>query len=249
MTMTAERPTSTEVLRSLRLLRSDDPEDRQRGIQGLSDVRDDPRVAQVFEHLYQEDPDPRVRAAAWSALNGAAASVPSPAPKPSPTAPEKALPRRLFLLNTDSKSLVTQESRRSATLKNRQRALKWLATLLAILAGALAVSAAFVSNTPKDSLALAACGVVALAALALLARRDRAGQARLLRGQVIACAGLRDGDGDFILTLRYRFRDPSGAVITDQLTEIRNDLKDAPLPLPGAPLAVYYRDAQTHRLL
>ncbi len=73
-------PTPTDILRSLRLLRSTDPHERQRGIEVLSHIQDDPRVHQVFEHLYQSDSDPRVRHAAWQALHRFGPSIPAPGP-------------------------------------------------------------------------------------------------------------------------------------------------------------------------
>ena len=67
-------------------LRSDAPETRARGIEVLCNVRDDPRIFKVFEHLYEHDPDLRVRQVAWHALKGAEPSVPAPVPKPEPEA-------------------------------------------------------------------------------------------------------------------------------------------------------------------
>lgn len=90
--MTEGVPTSAEILQSLNLLRSTDPNDRARGIDVLSRVPDDPRVLQVFEHFYQDDPDPRVRYAAWLALSQHGPSVPAPKPAPDPAALPPAAP-------------------------------------------------------------------------------------------------------------------------------------------------------------
>ena len=73
-----QTPSSTDLLRSLRLIRSAAPEDRKRGIALLSKVHDDPRVNQVLERLYQDDPDPGVRDIAWQALQLLDPSVPHP---------------------------------------------------------------------------------------------------------------------------------------------------------------------------
>ena len=54
-------PNTVDVLRSLRLLRSDDPVERKRGISILGTLLGDPRVLQVFEYLYRHDPDSGVR--------------------------------------------------------------------------------------------------------------------------------------------------------------------------------------------
>ncbi len=75
-------PNTVDVLRSLRLLRSDDPVERTRGISILSTLLDDPRVLQVFEYLYQHDPDPGVRELAWRAINRQGPSVPMPTVTP-----------------------------------------------------------------------------------------------------------------------------------------------------------------------
>lgn len=85
-------PKPTEILRSLRLLRSADPHERRRGIEVLSHIRDDPRVHQVFEHLYQSDPDPRVRQAAWQALHQFGPSIPAPGPADGDNGAEAAAP-------------------------------------------------------------------------------------------------------------------------------------------------------------
>jgi len=94
--------------------------------------------------------------------------------------------------------------------------------------------------------------VVALALLGLdqrsHSRRVQRG-GRVLRGQVIESSGRVDEDGDFKIRLRYRFRASGGQVIDGQTSQIRNDLKDAPLPPPGAPVAVYYRHDGVYRLL
>jgi hypothetical protein len=82
--------------------------------------------------------------------------------------------------------------------------------------------------------------------LALLAvdqhGQSRRGQRdwRVQRGQLIECSGRLDEDGDFKVRLRYRFRAPGGQMIVGKTSQIRNDLKESPLPQPGAPVAVYY---------
>ena len=125
----SDTPTSKDVLNSLNLLRSNDPADRKRAIAILAPLRDDPRVQQVFEHLYQNDPDSQVRELAWTAINQAGPSIPAPAPAPPPQAPRAdeaapAAPRkagqrapkpdtsRVFLLNPANASLIARESQR-----------------------------------------------------------------------------------------------------------------------------------------
>ncbi len=77
---TLPTPTPTEILHSLALLRSADPSARLRGVKTLRWVRGDPRVQQVFEHLYEQDPAPAVRQAAWQALQESAPTIPAPKP-------------------------------------------------------------------------------------------------------------------------------------------------------------------------
>ncbi len=79
-------PTPTEVLHSLTLLRSADPLARLQGIKTLRLVHGDPRVRQVFEYLYEQDPAPAVRQAAWQALQEGAPTIPAPKPHVGETA-------------------------------------------------------------------------------------------------------------------------------------------------------------------
>lgn len=73
-------PSPADILQGLEWLRSAEPESRARGIDVLCHVRDDPRIFKVFEHLYEHDPDLRVRQVAWHALKGTEPSVPAPGP-------------------------------------------------------------------------------------------------------------------------------------------------------------------------
>jgi len=72
---------------------------------------------------------------------------------------------------------------------------------------------------------------------------------RLLRGEMVSCAGREDDDGDFKLMIEYRFRSPSGSVIVHRASQIRNDLRRQPLPGAGTPVAIYYRNDRAFRLL
>jgi hypothetical protein len=76
----ARKQAADNLLLSLSLIRSEDPNERKRGIQGLTVVRDDPRVRQVFEHLYEKDADLGVRQEAWRAINRVGPSIPAPGP-------------------------------------------------------------------------------------------------------------------------------------------------------------------------
>jgi len=354
---------SQEVLRSLRLLRSPDPEDRKRAIRFLSTMRSDPRVQQVFEHMYKKDPDPSVRQLAWRAIWPADPSVPAPAPRqespsfelaPEPTLAELAPPaaapppvvrrsprhkgrawRQPFLLNPSNAPLIEQERARRA---RRKKTARWtfrlgalLLLLMAVLWGVLVpewvrwfaferdgvtvaasiteivedddrytvryrypvgeqeyageqqltesaykaladdetVFATYLPEDPADVrldaespqdrfrnwLTAVVAGLTLAALLMLLSavlRRRRALRIvppAVLTGQVIACEGALDDEGDFKVKVRFRFLPPQGQALTGQARQIRNDLRDRPLPPVGAPVAVYYRHEQSYRLL
>ncbi|NDJ76174.1 MAG: DUF3592 domain-containing protein [Chloroflexi bacterium] len=137
-----------DVLRSLRLLRSHDAEDRKRGITLLSSSLDDPRVAQVFEYLHQHDPDPGVRALAWQALNPHGPAIPAPGPPlalpPEPTGPQPTPvppieradppPAAPFLMNPAHARWIARQ--RSSSGRWRRMVL-WLTGLLLLVAGVL----------------------------------------------------------------------------------------------------------------
>ena len=71
-------PTTTDVQKSLQRLRSSDPAERLRGVEGLSGVTDDPLVMQLLDHLYLNDPDTKVRDAVWRVISRQGPSVPAP---------------------------------------------------------------------------------------------------------------------------------------------------------------------------
>ncbi|MBN1680113.1 MAG: DUF3592 domain-containing protein [Anaerolineae bacterium] len=86
----------------------------------------------------------------------------------------------------------------------------------------------------------------------LLQRRQPRAAARathLIKGEVVTCPGTLDDDGDYNVKLRYRFRSPSGRMMVNQSSRIRNDLKNAALPQPGTPVAIYYRNDQSYQVL
>ncbi len=368
---TFSTPTPTEILHSLTLLRSADPAARLRGIRTLRQVRDDPRVQQVFEYLYQQDPAPAVRQAAWQALRESAPAIPAPKPHaghavPSARGPEalasdamnpSASPQKKmaksrsnrrrsappsdegpFLLDPANRKLIAEERERIATQKKRGRSAFLLAAVVFLIMGVLwalalpqirdwyrldrngaqaegtitalerrggeyvvhytfnvrqgetestyegqqqvteadwrqaaegdPVRVTFWLDDPtlsridaddpslamRDRLIL---GASALAVLALMflslgmvqrqawLRRRR----RILPGQIVACTGSVDADGDYKVKIRYRFRTPQGQLITAQTSQIRNDLRRKALPRPGTAVAVYYRNAHAYRLL
>jgi hypothetical protein len=351
----ANAPLSNDILRSLDLIRSTDPQERKRAVSILSSVRSDPRVQQVFEHLYAKDPDPGVRHAAWQALQQSEPAVPAPgagaaparangtaAPAPRQRRPSTMVRRRagrrgMFLVNPANARLVSREVRRAAKRKQGGRSALVLASVLLLVVGLLwgmvahdwytalrlsedgrdvsgqvtgrqvsgghhysvqyryeveqnrftgsqpvaqsdyerldtgskvtvtyvsgdvAVSSLSQSNPDHDlrnRLTIAAAGLSAITLLVLvlgILQRTRPhvlrGGWRLIKGQVVACQGRVDDDGDFKIVLRYRFRSPSKRVITTQVRQIRNDLRSKSLPRPGSPVAVYYRSDKKYRML
>ena len=89
-------------------------------------------------------------------------------------------------------------------------------------------------NRARDVLSGVALGVIVvilgLLVLGSIQRRRPAAPPRgrqLIRGQVIACTGVLDTDGDFNVKLRYQFQTPAGRTVVEQLSRIRNDLKKA----------------------
>jgi len=130
---------SSQMLSRLQLLRSEDPADRQRGVEALAPVAGDPRVQQVFEYLYEKDPDPGVREAVWAALvrQGPSVPAPTPAPKrgPSRVRRKSTARRSTFLLDPANRARVRRHlSEGAAPARRSGSALGLLVALL--LAGA-----------------------------------------------------------------------------------------------------------------
>jgi hypothetical protein len=270
---TAQTPSSTDLSRSLQLIRSAAPEDRKRGIALLSKIHDDPRVKQALERLYQEDPDPSVRDIAWQALQlldpsvsqpGAGQAVTATAPRrPSSGAvprqssgragvPRQSSGRPVFLLNPTNTTFFAKELKRIEHDKKRGRIPLWLAVIALLVVGLMW---AYILNVdhPKDKLIITAVAltvaVIALIMLGVIRRQGGLLRRRLLRGQVVECTGRVDDDGDYKILLHYRFRTPTDKVLTGEVRQIRNDLRQTPLPVPGTPVAVFYRNPRSYRLL
>jgi hypothetical protein len=349
----SERPDTGEILRSLRLLRSPSAEERKQGIEILSGLADDPRVLQVFEYLYQIDPDPEVRDMAWQAIIWQGPSVPAPGPEPEERGERLAAARangnerRLFLMNPSNARLVAEHTRRAAAAsQKRGRVPAFIATVLLFIAGIFwglvlpdwrtwyqfdqeavttqgeiialeireqvpddaryvvyyhfatgsaeeevffsgeqrvspdfyeaqaedtPVDVTYLPDDPDQSRlddhhnpaverrndrTIAAGGLTFIFLLLFVLsaiQRRRPEQAvrgkHLIRGDVVSSTGLKDDDGDFNVKLRYSFQSPNGQIITDQTSQIRNDLSKTSLPAPGTPVAVYYQNDHSYRLL
>jgi hypothetical protein len=75
-------------------------------------------------------------------------------------------------------------------------------------------------------------------------------EGRLLAGEIVLASGRRDGDGDYNLTVKYRFRSPqTGKWIQATRRKGRDDLEHKPLPEPGTQVHVLYIDDRTHQAL
>ena len=139
----AASPTSADVLKSLKLLRSGNADERRQAIEVLSHVTDDSRVLQVFDYLYQTDPDPGVREAIWQVLSRRGPSVPAPSPRTGRQTPRTPTPGAAFLLNPANRARVRQHlSQGAAPAPRGSRALSLLMGLLLLITGFLSGLAA-----------------------------------------------------------------------------------------------------------
>jgi len=344
--MRESSPSPTDILRSLRLLRSEEADDRKRGITILSALVDDARVLQVFEYLYQHDPEPAVRDMAWRAINHQGPSIPRPVPEPpAPPVPqmEQQQPSRaLYVLQPRHAGLVAKQLRQRPPKRRLSFALIGLLLLSVGLLWGLVLpylaswyeyrqngvtapraqvydlqqrgnkyyvlyrfsphsasdatgeegagplyygeqrisretframapdtfepvvylpddpSQSYLKNRPNpdvvrgEQITLAAMVLTALLLILLLIggiRGWRRGGKRVIKGQIVSCTSHVDQDGDLNIKFRYRFRSPSGDMITGLISQIRTDLKNKALPDEGTPVAVFYRSDKSHTLL
>jgi hypothetical protein len=84
----------------------------------------------------------------------------------------------------------------------------------------------------------------------ILKRRRLARKGQQLEGEITRCTGHKDSDGDYVVEVRYGFHSPqTGARIEDNDSQVREDLKAAPLPPPGTAVQVLYLDDKTYMVL
>ena len=57
------------------------------------------------------------------------------------------------------------------------------------------------------------------------------------------------GEDGFAVKLRYRFRAPNGTWLVGEDSCARSDLENAPLPAPGATVAVLFVDSTAYEVL
>lgn len=95
----------------------------------------------------------------------------------------------------------------------------------------------------------AAAGLILLWAAWLSLRYSRyQRRGRVIRGEVLACTGSDIGNR-YTITLRYKFRTPTGKELTGRTSQVREDLKSAALAKPGDPVGVLYVSDGLYRLL
>ena len=69
-------------------------------------------------------------------------------------------------------------------------------------------------------------------------------------GELQEIVGQTDGEGNYTITVKFTFLEPDkGDRINDETWQIRDDLKDQPLPPPGTRLAILYLSPQNYRAL
>ena len=81
-------------------------------------------------------------------------------------------------------------------------------------------------------------------------RLEQNGQ--LLQGILLEIKGDEDSDGDYWIKARYRFQSPQGLSLDGTYQNFNsniNRLRDYTLPPAGTPVAVWYADDKTHKML
>ena len=93
--------------------------------------------------------------------------------------------------------------------------------------------------------------VITLGTLREVRKRRRLGKVgQRITGEVVRCSGEVDGDGDYVLTVGFRFNSPqTGQWIQGRDSQIRNDLKGEAPPPPGTSVHVLYLDDGTYMIL
>src|SRR5699024_6269539 len=104
-------------------------------------------------------------------------------------------------------------------------------------------------NQIVSVIALATGSVIALSLLWVDYRnRLHSSRGRPLPGEITAATGRRGSKGAYNVTVKYRFRTPSGAILEKKATANRRDLRDN-LPYPGTPVMVLYVSDRMQRLM
>ena len=120
-----------------------------------------------------------------------------------------------------------------------------VASIEAPSAGRALGLAAFILAWDTAVVAIAGAG-----ARRLYKRRSVAREGIWLEGEVVHAETEEDGDDNLVLELVTRFRSiDSGEWIETHDRQVRNDLKSGPLPAPGTPVHVLYRDDRSYLVL
>jgi hypothetical protein len=79
--------------------------------------------------------------------------------------------------------------------------------------------------------------------------REFATKSQLLNGTLTHASKTFDSDNDLWLKLIYQFHTPDGEILSGNISSMRNDLKEKPMPVIGTPVVVAYISEKKHRLL
>lgn len=67
-------------------------------------------------------------------------------------------------------------------------------------------------------------------------------------GEIVECTGQASED-DYSIQVRYRFQTPDGKEIIQQVSSVRNDLKNKPIPAPGTSISIIYINDEEFKVL
>jgi hypothetical protein len=74
-------------------------------------------------------------------------------------------------------------------------------------------------------------------------------EGKILYGAIATCSGIRERSS-YIINVSYSFISPeTGEKIRGRMFKTRNDLRGKPLPEPGTPVAILYRNDEHHEML
>ncbi len=80
-------------------------------------------------------------------------------------------------------------------------------------------------------------------------KRKLARDGQLIYGTITHFRSYTDSDDDFVINMHYQFVTPRGSTFQNEERRVRNDLAGQPLPSVGTPIAIWYADDKTYRIL
>ncbi len=72
---------------------------------------------------------------------------------------------------------------------------------------------------------------------------------QLIYGTITHFRSYTDSEGDLMVDAHYQFVTPRGSTFQNEERRVRNDLAGQPLPSVGTPVAIWYADDKTYRIL